>query len=843
MTNKLSFVVGTTKVDNVYEFDDQETVLSKYCLIIYRKDPETLQTSPRFLRFTIPPKKFEDGANYPILNIRDQISKLSLIDLTDRETLSRLKLEFPKIDTRDIVVLWLEVNGYDKMTTKDFTKEYEAKAMKPYFLDLSRQLFPTPILIKRQLSTYISTVIPAEIDRIAKIIERETKIYEEFRKIKTVTQTSEFNLERTTEEHFLHLPDGESLYDVFNAIKTTQEVPFILLVDNDHNKKYYKVFDGILPPDEWIFREVNDTLNRSIYFYVIDSSVNSVYHYTDLQKSYNQGVWKPGNSVELEVKNNIVQQTPMKSLLSTLEDRIKYQYVNKLDMGVKGVFLLLNQTLNPIVMADLIALNPIFKYFLFFNEQKKGALMKKRFSFYYQPNQNGKYEDAITVTITQNNSDIEVRLSRVLDLDHVERFKVIFKFLWGIYLLNHEKIVNKYKNMYKGAVFNLKTVSQNKKENKKTGSLLLALQSNTNPDSEAFLGGGYSEKCQANQQPYLIPPENLSEVQKALKPQYGKHGIIEWPRKSGNMYACDPRAGFDINKHGWPGLVPTEPLKSSYEHLKKYPYKPCCFTVDQYDKKSSGYNKYITGASDEKKKQSTDRPLGESKEAPPGRTAELPYFLQLVANSSGYKKTDTLRKEILPILRLGVISGPTSFVHCLEQALNPKYTKSSDDQKIKMIQKVLNGASTQNFSVARQELFGISTEIIKDHLSDDTAYIDPDYYVSVFEKFYSVNIILFKVDNLSPNGDIVIPRHSIVYLDKKLNSNRKTVIIIKREVPFDWKYQSELVVKYTTTGNIEYAFQSDDPFVSLISKIKYETNKVYITSPAGSYKKYEPVSY
>jgi hypothetical protein len=67
------------------------------------------------------------------------------------------------------------------------------------------------------------------------------------------------------------------------------------------------------------------------------------------------------------------------------------------------------------------------------------------------------------------------------------------------------------------------------------------------------------------------------------------------------------------------------------------------------------------------------------------------------------------------------------------------------------------------------------------------------------------------------------------------------VIIIKREVPFDWKYQCELVIKH---GNVnEYLFDNADPFVELLSKIKNETNKVYITSPVGDYKKYKPIDY
>jgi hypothetical protein len=845
MANKLSFVVGNTKVDNVYEFDNQETVLSKYALTVYRKDPDNLQTSPRFLKFLPPVKKFGDGEKYQIVDIRDEIAKMTLMDVSRRETILKLKLNFPKITSRDIGILWMVSKGYDKITTEEFSKIYQSQSMKPYFLEIHRQFFPTALLIKREVEKYISVNIPNELVSINKTIQRETRIYNELSKFKPV-KTSNFKLEETTEETFLHLPDGESLYDVFNAIKTSKNIPFVLLVDMDNNKKYYKIFDGILPPDEWIFRELDETLNRGVYFYVLDPAVDKIYEQTNLVKSYNEGLWKPGNSVVIAVKNNLSSENPIDRVLESLEDRIKYEKGDKLDMGIKGTFTIPAESLNPIVMADLIALNPSFKYFTFFNEQKKSALLKKRFTFYYQQNHTSEYETAITVTLTQIGSpdspSVEVRLSRAIDFFDVERFKTMLSYLWSLYRQKHDDIETEYKNMYKGAVYKTKKVVQNKMENKKTGSLLLALQ-NANPDGEAFSGGGYSEKCQANQQPYLVPKDKLEEVQKKLRPQYGKHGIMEWPLKSGNMYACHPREGFEKNKHGWPGLVPTDPLKSTESHLKKYPFKPCCFTVDQYNKKSSGYNKYINGgdALADKKKQSTDRPLGESKEAPPGRTAELPYFLQLVANSSGYEKTGALRKEILPILRLGVIFGPTSLVHCLEQATNPKYPKSSDEQKIKIVGRTLKSVSQLDLSVARQELYGIADDVIRDHLSDETAYIDPDYYISIFEKYYDLNIILFKVDSQFPNGDMVIPRHSTIYLDKCLNSNRKTVIIIKREVPFEWKYQCELVIKH---GNVnEYSFDNTDPFVELLSKIKNETNKVYITSPIGDYKKYKPIDY
>lgn len=856
----ISFTINKVKIDNVHTYEDEISILNKYALKV-SKSPDTknlasLQTSPRFLRFMSREiEEFVDGGKYKLEDIRDKLKGMDIGEVADVENMTKMLIDYPFLTTADIGLLWLYTHDSVELDIGKFTEMYDEYKMRPHFLAINRQKFGTPVLIYRAAVSYISQ-IEDELKALKTQIFKEVKIYNDFNSVKKLPEITKFNLEETSEETFLRLPNKESLYDVFNAMDMSQNIPFAMLVDNVNKKTYYKVFGDISPPDEWINRYIIEDLSRCIYFYVLDSNieVTSFSTPTSILKLYSEGLWKDGNSVELLFKLDS-DESPVQlrdKITASLGGRIMYNVGETVQMSIKGTFSMPQTTLTASVFADLVFSNESISYYLFFNEQKKSVLNKKRFSFYYAHNQRQNHDNALTVTLTQSGTIsspvLDVRVSRASTKKQIDNFMAIFQRIYGVYTREYDTITKIYKSLYADA--NMKIITKKigvEKENKKSRSRLIALQSqDKETQNPSAFKGSYVEKCQRKEQPYLVEPENLKNVKSMLKStnfgkngRLGKHGLLEWPLKSGNIYACVPRESDEQpNSYVWPGVVRTDPLDQDYD---KYPYKPCCFAANQYTKNKGAYRDYISG-NIVQSQIVTDRPLGENKMAPPDRTADLPYYIQLVSESAGYKKSQD-KKGIPPIVRFGVPFGPDSFIHCLEYATNPAYSKKSGDQKNKIVKESLSKAATlDNYAIGRQELFNIETDEIRSHLSDEGSYIDPDLYIRIFEKIYNCNIIVFKVDKDNLNGELSFPRYVNVYLDKALNINRETVIIVKYGISTDWPYQCELIAKYNKKETLEYIFKSTDPLIELVSTIRHAVNTVYMTSPSGTYKKYIPIS-
>ena len=826
----ISFTINKVKVDNVYKYEDEISILNRYALQIVNESTDSLQVSPRFLRFD-DLQEFTNGGRYKVFDIRDELKELDISDISITENMTKLIIKYPRLNTKDIGLLWLYAKELVGLDSKEFVKMYEEKGWRPYFLSINRHEFGTAVLLHRSAIKYI-TQIKDELEGIRRKLTKESRIYKDFNSVTILPPTTNFKLEETSEETFLHLPNGESVYDVFNAMDMSQNIPFAMLVDQVNNRRYFKVFGDILPPKEWIDRYVIEGLSRCIYFYVLDSKAENISFLSEssIVKLYSEGIWKTGNSIELLLKLESDESSDdlKNKILMSVKNRIVFTIGETVQMSIKGTFSMPRATLNAAVFADLVFSNESMAYYIFFNEQKKSVLNKKRFSFYYQHGHQSDYNSALTVTLTQSGTitapTIDVRIARAFNKKQIDTFMVIFQRLYGIYTREYDNTIKLYKGLYEGAV--LKAIvkkSVTEKENKKSGARLLALQSH---NLEAF-SGSYSEKCQSKKQPYLVSPEQLKDVKKKLKSKgLGKDGLLEWPLKSGNMYACYPREKDEVaDDYIWPGVV----AAGRDAHYGKYPFRPCCFLTNQNKKET-------------KKQIVTDRPLGENKLAPADRIAELPYYLYLVATSAGYKKADN-KKYTIPIVRYGVAYSPDSFIHCLEQATNTNYIKADTGKKNKIVTDSLKALSElDNYAIGRQELFGVDTVDIRSHLSTTGSYIDPDLYVSILEKKYNRNIIVFKMDKENISGELAIPRYSNVYLTRALDLNRDTIIIIKYGVPDEWPYQCELMVKYNKKDSLEYSFNSKDPIIDLISSIRNEINTVYMTSPSGTYKKYAPIA-
>ena len=847
----------------IYEFDDGETILRRYVLVIGKKAEkgrETL-TLPSYLRFNPEPIIFKNNEDYHVTDIRNELKTLSLERLSKKGVLAKLHARYPLIDRDSVALLWFVVNGYLEMAREQLIREFIENNFKYYLQPIQRRIIINSQIIYDDLTKYIKEV-SKRWDEIAAESQHDLHIYETLQKIEPV-ETTTFDLEETIEETFFRLPNEESLYDVFDAMVVSKEIPYIILLDGK-DQTFIKVFSDIPPAEEWIEQQSpSSDSTRGIIFYVLDSPMSKVV-YSKIEKFYSIGLWTEANSVRLSLKLNsdITSEQLRRKVIESVSPRIELIIEETMQMSVKGKFSIKDHIFNRGLFSDLIMNDPVTRSILFMDEKERSSLEKSRFSFYYRRHhcKTCDLADSLTITmtpfVTTKGKWVDIRVSRGATLEQINSFIFTFRALFGLYLSRKDEIAQSYKDLFSSSVSEFKKFDKKtpeSKEDRKTGDRLIALKQH-NPN--AFTDG-YSSKCQPrHRQPYLIDgaagrEELKSELKKIGGDDLAREGLLNWPHGSEDWYACFPRDEDDQDKrYIWPGVVKQ---KESARNANDYPYLPCCFINNQYSKRGGTLLKYLSTVTENDNEVeidpsfSFDRPLGEKKMAPRGRFAELPYSLQIIVDSCGYKMIEDKNKMFFPILRHGVVNGPDSFVHCMEKAtdIKDRYAKLSLNQKRQKVKDVLATiASADNFTIGRQELFDLSEDEIRDHLVTEGAYIDPDLYVSVFEKFYRSNIILFQVDPDRPDGDLVIPHHASAYLRRALDPSLKTVVIVKFAIPKEWRYQCELVVEYRTEseGGLLYAFPQG-PFIEKLNKIVQEINTVYITSTTGRYHKYTPPLY
>lgn len=837
----------------VYTFDTPYSVLERYSSMVTSSQSKyTLKVLPQFLRFT-ENEGFKNGQIYNVEDIRDV--KNMTIELLLKGLPSLLK-NFPNLQAKEIVFIYLIEKGYSLISIDDFGRVYADT-------DLGEQLkrlANTDNVKSRSFSnyriTYISigkyvSFVDTQSKKIQARAKQEETIFDTLSKTKPV-QLNEFIIEGTIEEITLQFEKQTSLHTVFNSIEASFIIPFILF--SDGYTLFYKIYKDIRPIAEWMDIGHRPDRKPVMYFYVLDEpETSSLYDKGDV---YRGCVWLEDHIIRVDSRGAI---TYVRDILYKLKNKsIDFDIVNETQYETRGKFSVNGQTFNKAVFADLITNDPIFSHLLYLDEESKSILEKKRFVYYHDSWHSSNIKNSssvLTVTmtdvVTDLGSHIDVRISRAATESQILKFMTLFSHMFGMYLQKKEGVINRYTKL-------LKSVNFKKYERKaivknadiKTGRRLKMLEQH---DPAAFKHGGYSSKCQPKRrQPYLVPKSEIDNVKKKFKlaepkelsKELEKYGMLNWPEGSDDWYACYPREEDDDEKrHIWPGLIKQNEKASNYS---KYPLLPCCFISNQFTKKGS--KKASSEPEPEGIEDVFDRPLSSNKATPKGRYAELPYYMQIITENAGYKQVEYRKKMFLPILRYGVIEGLDSMVHCMERAFNDDYAKMTVEEKKLKVRNVLDRLSQKEndwLVVCRQEMYNYTYDEVRSELLNPNTYIDPDAYINIFAKFYDCNIIVFKMDDQYPKGDIALPRFSKAHLSYKFNPRTETVVIVKvqskraRVGTTRGIYQCELVVKYDKS-KVKYMFDSKDRFVQQCFGVLSKTNDVFITSADDKYIAYNP---
>lgn len=786
----------------VEPYEEISSVLQRYSLSV----PNTL---PEF--FLLEEEKLENGGKYTVIDIRDELNQLDIHAVVNVSNTLSEKYSMTK---KDIIVLWFVL--------KDKPSEHEQNIK----IVEDSMYFPR-VEIERLVRDYNEN-ISSKIEEVAKKVEKFTHVTKKFKGL-TPVDFGTFHLEEITFVYSI-ATDFDLIY-IFNSITVNSKIPFMHL--RYRGTDFYKVYKHTLPQEEWATHEED-----GLYFYI------STPH--PKKNIISTGVWLPDNTVKFEIST--ADSINFHEIVNVFFEQLKnvpHKITTSTQSGIKGKFTVETQ-LNKAVLTDMITNSEVFRYFLFLNEHLqnsgtyKSALTRKRFSLFYKLNQNYLPANSLSLILTpyvSTNTDyLDIRVMRALNVQQIESFKYIFGLLLALYIRDYDEVINIYKDILPASVklFGKYTrKAKTKKIDEKSGKRLQTLKA----QRPGVFRAGYATMCVQTRQPYIVSPEEAENI----KDEYGEHKIMEFTDPSTNkkdIYACEPREKGEPELYVYPGLK-NNTNRTTKKYKEEVPVVPCCFTEDQYTKPGSKLRKTLSS-----RKTSSLRVvetdishiLTVNKRAPEGRLGLIPYFLSFIVKKAGYNEVQKGKQSFLPVLRYGVLDAPDSFFHCLEKALSPGYSSMPEEGKKGIVlttkRKLMD---MDNYAYAKQELYDYSDESIRELLSNNNTYFDPAMWVSLAEKYYDVNIFLYKVDAQNPNGAIVIPRYSQAYLYRDIDETKKTVFIVMYELDgtlFNYPYQCELLIKYNPKDRkrrFEFFFENDT-FVEKAIEVSYSSNIVSVVN-------------
>lgn len=856
----------------VYSYDDNFSLLERYAL-------SKEQALPSYFRIDTALRRFKDGEEVEIADVREVLSKIDARTIIDKSFVQALLASYPGLTKKDVGILWARLRNLTPSQYSDTLNK------------LDRLTFP-PNAVEDLYNNY-----PRDVEKIRKTLKE--KVNAQSSTYKKLEELEDVPLEPTEVEEItsvtvLRLPNNENLIEVFDAFDVSRELPFMILIYR--GRKYYKAYKHLPPSVEWIDSvEISEgaVLGDSLHFWILNTSPSKVSTSTRtaIENFYSAVQWTENNkiSIDLNIHRKASEQEIFKKeeevyqrVYNALGDRLKVQLLRSGQSGIKATFRVSNLQFIRAAFADMVFNNRLMSEFLFFDESRKTTMMKDRFYAYYSLGAlsgttgariNNK-ERAISISITvqpgtgteEDPAGIEVRVSKATNVQQIHAFRTVFSKLLRLYLDEENKVNDIYSELIPNYKSLTAIATKKAKQDKKSGRRALLLKKY---NDSLFPKGPYAGECQKKFQPYPVTEEEANIIA-----EDDPYKVINFPLGSKDWYACAPREPGEV-KAGekaadYPGLKVTKAAKFP-EYREQYPLVPCCFKVEQYTKKASDWRLYVQqieqlrreGTSEEEiarffgdpieaaelgKRKISRNPsdIGFVKKTVkivgPDRYGVLPFNLEKLLPMLGYEKFHRPPDlELYPVLRHGVVWSDDSFLHCLERAFNASYFSMSSLEHRERILEVRRDLSELNFEVAKQELYDYSDSEIQAILGDPQAYIDPNMFISLAQKYYAdrigekIQIFLFEVDASSPDGEIVIPRYSQAYLGREYSETIKSVFIIKyasetRDYPYQCEIVANLEVIDDEVTGISFVFENT-PLLETIIKLFYDANEVHIIDP------------
>lgn len=721
---------------------------------------------------------------------------------------------YPNLKRVDLLNIWVIENFKPSKIPQKVLKDISANDYPT--IEVSKDLifkeFVKDIKQKRENDDYTRKRNADIAERIGSVAEYETE---------------PFIVEDTIYTLNLSIKDNPSLLEIFDNMVASVDIPYIYL--NFNGKEYFKIYKHVTDAlGGWLSTKPT---REGLHFKLLNVRYEKLSSNKMSQETmYTDCFWDEDGVVEfyLKISGDINQETAKNKILNSFDtERSEYTVVSEAQSGVNGKFVVPDFEFNKAIFTELIFSDDLFSYFMFVDERSKTIMQKKKsYTAYYSPGHSYDKRTSLTLTIfypIDSEKNLNVRIARAQTQEEGEYTRYIFSKLLSLYNSLTKKVIKEYEV----AIPNFKTLAAYKDQKKRraikrVGKRIVELQMQK-PD--VFVAG-YSTLCQKKKQPYIVKEIGREE---ALE-QMMRGDLIEWPLDSGTYYACAPREADESDEFLKPGL-----RENNMANKDEYPLVPCCFEDNQVtEKTNSKWRQYYESGGEYKKKTvvtfDTDighikkpgKPIGTGK----NRYGELPLLVSTLFRLDGIN-TVTYRDQQIPrMLKYGIPNTSHSVIQCLEKAILGK-NEITNGRLQEIYQEIL---SVPDYIV--KQLHDLSIGEVSEYLSNPDVYINPNIFIAALEYVYECNIFLFTEDEHNPNGNISLPAHSSVYLNRKIEKDKPTVLILKSEVNYrDYSYRCDLICELVDKkGYIEavkFNFTSDDPVTKIVDTAFREINKIY----------------
>jgi hypothetical protein len=810
-------------------YDNEARLTEKHSMLV----PDSI---PAFFHLEkVKPGKDKDELSFSY--VKEKIKNMSSIMLANESR--KLLQKYPKLRGTELCLLWAETK--QKSGTPPGIKDIET--LRP-IADASFN----HINLKNALEQFRKKIQEVR-DRTAEKLKREEEKYNVLKKQKGV-DFGDFNIETLTYHILLEFKDGPGIMEIFDGMSTSLEIPFIMAILN--NKKYYKIYEKAQILNQWL--EKREEEGDGIYFKVLNIPTIKLTSktFSVLENIYSSAYLSVFNilGVKHKIREGLSQEMFLTNIKNSFDLSIRPEQKNFDTTSLKGYFTVKDTSVDRIVFSDMVMNDEIVSFFLFVDESQETTLNKKRFQLHFAPDQKGIIDRAFALIFPEITTDaFNIRISKTKSIIDIRSTMWTLSKLFGLYDSQKQRIERMYKGYISTFVpfYGEKKSAVTIKGDRKTGKRALRLRE-ADPD---MFRARYPDSCQKGSQPEIIDEQQAKNIQTK-----NPHKIMEF---KGLYYICDPRDPDEKSKEGekqklWPGLmIPKEPTtKMSAEQkaeMKKYreenPLVPCCYAVDQYTKAKSNLREYLEEKeSGGKIIAASERYTGThilvaTKNVHRDRLGEVPHNWERILRIIGMQKIKKKNQKTYPFLRYGVEATPDSFFHCMERAFGKNYISAdeSNRKKIVMQRREQMAANSRLLAYSKQELFDYSFDQIRGMLLDKNAYLAPEKFVSMAEKEYDKNIIMFKTGPKTPDGEILLPASSGPYLKREIDPNRSTVIIFSYEIEGpDYPSQCEIGV---ILKGAQKKFDMPQNIAKIASEMFDNAIEVFSTGLEGV-KKYNP---
>jgi len=183
--------------------------------------------------------------------------------------------------------------------------------------------------------------------------------------------------------------------------------------------------------------------------------------------------------------------------------------------------------------------------------------------------------------------------------------------------------------------------------------------------------------------------------------------------------------------------------------------------------------------------------------------------------------------EFTTFRRLGVRESASSFFIAVKNSIGPIADcelKDDPGDYEGFASCVKRKLATMRIDAASQSIYDKTKDELIEMCDHKDVYKDPRIWAPIFEEIFERNVFLFKIDEaVTPDGDIVIPRHKSFYVGKELWYRKSIIIIMDRINNKPFPFQCEYVIDEITNSEVYSEFNMINPKYKRLTEalIKY----------------------